>query len=91
MGDELSVIRAIVRHREGTIGVYGLPWGLSVKEPACQADVGLIPGLGRSPREGNGNLLQPSCLGHPMNRGAWWATVHPAHKRVRHDMATKQQ
>lgn len=46
MGDELSVIRAIVRHIEGTIGVYGLPWRLSVKEPACQADVGLIPGLG---------------------------------------------
>ena len=37
---------------------------------------GSIPGLGRSPGEGNGNLLQYSCLGNPMNRGAWWATVH---------------
>ena len=39
-------------------------------------DVGLIPGLGRSPGGGNGNLLQYSCLGNPMDRGAWWATVH---------------
>ena len=37
-------------------------------------DAGLIPGLGRSPGEGNGNPLQYSCLGNPMNRGAWWAT-----------------
>ena len=39
-------------------------------------DMGLIPGLGRSPGEGNGNPLQDSCLGSPMDRGAWWATVH---------------
>ena len=37
---------------------------------------GLIPGLGRSPGEGNGNPLQYSCLESLMNRGAWWATVH---------------
>ena len=37
---------------------------------------GSIPGLGRSPGEGNGNPLQYSCLGNPMDRGAWWATVH---------------
>ena len=36
----------------------------------------LIPWSGRSPGEGNGNLLQRSCLKNPMNRGAWWATVH---------------
>ena len=36
---------------------------------------GLIPGSGRSPGEGNGNLLQHSCLGHPMDRGAWQAIV----------------
>jgi len=47
------------------------------KESACQArDAGLIPGSGRSPAEGNGNPLQYSCLGNPMNRGAWRATVH---------------
>ena len=38
-------------------------------------DVGSIPGLGRSPGEGNGNLLQHSCLENPMDRGAWWATA----------------
>ena len=44
---------------------------------ACQAgDVGSIPGLGRSPGEGNGNLLQYSCLGNPIDRGTQWATVH---------------
>ena len=55
----------------------GLPWSLSVKESACQVeDVGLIPGWGRSPGEGNGKLFQYSCLGNPMDRGAWQATVH---------------
>ena len=39
-------------------------------------DVGSIPGLGRSPGRGHGNLLQYSCLENPMDRGAWWATVH---------------
>ena len=44
---------------------------------ACNAgDLGLIPGSGRSPGEGNGNPLQNSCLENPMDRGAWWATVH---------------
>jgi len=47
------------------------------KKSACNAgDLGLIPGLGRSPGEGNGNPLQYSCLGNPMDRGAWWVTVH---------------
>ena len=39
-------------------------------------DVGSIPGLGRSPKEGNGNPLQYSCLENSMDRGAWWATAH---------------
>ena len=39
-------------------------------------DTGSVPGLGRSPGEGNGYLLQYSCLENPMDRGAWWATVH---------------
>ena len=44
----------------------GLPWWLSGKESACNArDLGLIPGSGRSPGEGNGNLLQYSCLENP--------------------------
>ena len=40
-----------------------------------EGGVGLIPGLGKSPGEGNGNPLQYSCLGNPMDGGAWWATV----------------
>ena len=39
-------------------------------------DLGSIPGLGRSPGEGNSNPLQYSCLENSMDRGAWWATVH---------------
>ena len=42
----------------------------------AQADVSLIPGLGRSSEGGHGNPLQYSCLENPMNRGTWWATVH---------------
>ena len=44
---------------------------------ACNAgDLGLIPGLGRSPGEGKGYTLQYSCMENSMDRGAWWATVH---------------
>ena len=47
------------------------------KESACSAgDLDSIPGSGRSPGEGNGNSLQYFCLENPMDRGAWWATVH---------------
>ena len=53
------------------------PGGSEVKASACNAgDLGSIPGSGRSPGEGNGNLLQYSCLENPMHGGAWWATVH---------------
>ena len=44
--------------------------------PTNAGDVGLIPGSGRSPGEGNGNPLQYSCLENPMDRGAWWAILH---------------
>ena len=52
--------------------------GVSVLKnpPANAGNVGSIPELGRSPGEGNGNPLQYSCLGNPMDRGAGWATVH---------------
>ena len=55
----------------------GLPRWLGAKEAACNAgDPGLIPGTGRSPGGGHGNPLQYSCLENPMDREAWWATVH---------------
>ena len=50
---------------------------LVVKESACNTgDLGLIPGSGRSPGEGNGYLLQYSCLENSMDIESWWATVH---------------
>jgi len=62
----------------------GFPGGSVVKNPPANAgdaeDVGSIPGKGRSPREGNGNPLQYSCLENPMDRGAWRAAVHRAVK-----------
>ena len=58
--------------------------------PANAGDSGLIPGSGGSPEEGTGNPLQYSCLGNPMDRGAWRATIHGV-ARVRHDLAIKQQ
>ena len=53
----------------------------TVNASACNAgDLGLIPGSGRSPGEGNGNPLQYSCLENSMDGGAWWATVHGVQK-----------
>ena len=55
----------------------GYPGGSVVKNPpANTGDSGLIPGSGGTPGEGNGNPLQYSCLGNPMDRGAWQATVY---------------
>ena len=61
--------------------LWGFPGGSDGKESACKAgDLGSIPGSGRFPGEGNGYSLQYSCLGNPMEKGAWWATVHSAAK-----------
>ena len=68
------------------------PGGSDGKTSACNAeDEGSIPGSERSLGEGNGNPLQYYCLENSMDRGAWWATVHGVVKRVRHNLATKQQ
>ena len=53
------------------LGVKNLP-----ADAGDLRDSGSIPGLGRSPGEGHSNPLQYSCLENPMERGAWWATVH---------------
>ena len=59
----------------------GFPGGSVVKNPPANAgNKGSIPGSGRSPGGGNGNSLQDSCLGNPMDRGAWQATVHTVAK-----------
>ena len=53
---------------------------LQQNPPASAVDEDSIPGSGRSPREGNGNPVQYSCLDNPMDREAWRATVHGGHK-----------
>ena len=64
----------------------GFPGGSVVKNPPANAgatgDAGLIPGSGRSPEEGNGNPVQYSCLGTPMDRRTWKATVHEVAKEI---------
>ena len=68
----------------------GLPRWLLVKNlPANEGDVGLIPGSGRSPGEGNGNPFQYSCLENPMDRAAWHAIVHRA--AVGHNFTTEPE
>ena len=78
--ERLSVLRGIVIRLTRQLG---FPGGSEVKTSACNAgDLGLIPGLGRSPGGGNGNPLQYSCLENPMDRQAWWATVHGVTKSL---------
>ena len=65
---------------QGYAPIWGFPGGSVVKKTPDNAgdagDVGSVPGLGRSPGEGNGNPLQCSGLENPMECGACWATVH---------------
>ena len=57
--------------------MLGFPVGTVIKNPSANAgDAGSIPGSGGNPGEGNGNPLQYSCLGNPMEREAWRATIH---------------
>ena len=61
----------------------GLPGGSVVKNPPANVgDTGSIPGLGRSPGEGNGYPLQYSFMENSMDRGAWWAAVHGVAKEL---------
>jgi len=74
--------------------IPGLPWWLSSKESSANArDTSSIPGSGKSPGEINGNPDQYSCLENPLDRGAWWATVHGDTKeldRIRQISISKQ-
>ena len=67
-----------------TYEAMGLPRWLSGEESACNArdvkKLGFDPWLGRSPGAGNGNPLQYSCLENPVDRRAWWVTVHEVAK-----------
>ena len=63
--------------------VLGFPGGSEVKNPSASAgDVGSIPGMGISARGENGNPLLYSCLRNPLDRAAWWATVHGVTKEL---------
>ena len=66
-----NIIKPSVQHFQG------FPSGSVVKNlPANAGDVGSIPPVGKYPGEGNGNPVQYSCLGNPMDRGAWRVVVH---------------
>ena len=58
--------------------------------PCNTGDLGLIPGLGSSPRGGHGNPFQYSCLENPMDRGAWWAIVYGVAKELGTTEMTQQ-
>ena len=72
----------MIMFRGKSIPLNGLPrWHTVVLNPPTNAgDAGSIPGSGRPPGGGNGNPLQYSWLGNPVDRGAWWATVHGVSK-----------
>ena len=80
----MCVVSVVTSHEISLILIYFVinikhtfPGGSDGKLSAYNVgDPGSIPGLGRSPGEGNGNPLQYSCLENPMEGGAWWATVH---------------
>ena len=73
----LSLSLVCLRFIHVVTSILGFPGGSDGKESACNiGDLGLIPGLGRSPGEGNGNPLQYSCLENSVDRGAWHAAVH---------------
>ena len=72
-----EILKFIVQLKQGR----GFPGGSDSKQSACNVrDLDLIPGLGRSPGEGNGDPLQYSHLENSMDRGAWWAIVHEVTK-----------
>ena len=76
-GKQFSTLFVHYNYLETFYKNKGFPGGSDDKESACNAeDLGLVPGLGRSPGEGNGNPLQYSFLENPMDRGVWWATAH---------------
>ena len=75
LGDCSSIRKANLK--ELLIDFFLFPGSSDGKESACSAgDLSSISGWGRTPGEGNGDLLQCSCLGNPMDRGVWWATVY---------------
>ena len=76
-----KLLAGLTKKKQRKTKLLGFLRGSMVKNsPANAGDMDSIPGPGRSPGKGNGNPLQYSCLGNPMDRGAWQATVHQATK-----------
>ena len=88
----MHVLNVLMEFKSGnTFFALGFPGGPEVKNPPADAgNLGSVPELGISSGRGNGNPLQYSCVGNPMDRGAWHATVHGV-IRVLHELATQQQ
>ena len=83
MTEHVHTYREGIRPVVGLLGHMGFPGGSDSKESACNArDSGSVPGVGRSPAEGNGYPLQYSCLESSMDRGAGWATAHGVAKSL---------
>ena len=75
--DKSSSLHFVYLPADSLMTTLGFPGGSVSKESARNAGhLGLIPGLGRSPGEGNGNPLQYPCLENSIDRGAWWARVN---------------
>ena len=71
------------QNKSSVICLPGFPGGSVVKKsPANTGDWSSVPGSGKFPGEGNCNSLQYSCVGNPMDRGAWWAIVHEVAKEL---------
>ena len=67
----------LLQHLVPSLRPIGFPGGTDGKESTCnRGDLGSVPGLGRSPGEGNNYLLHCSCMENSIDRGTWWATVH---------------
>ena len=75
--DVTNKILTMDKIKTDLIVTQGFPGGSAIKNlPANEEDLGLIPESRRSSGEGNDNSFQHSCLGNPMDRGTWWATVY---------------
>ena len=78
----LQMVTAAMKLKDA-YSLEGFPGGSEVKASACNVgDLGSVPGLERSPGEGNGNPLQYSCPGNPTDRGAWQSTIHAVAKEL---------
>jgi len=88
-GNDLDRRTSIIAHLEASVSTPELPWWLSGRESTCQSRRLLFnPWVRRIPWRRKWQLLQYTCLGNPMDRGAWWATVHGV-ARVGHHLVTK--